>query len=59
MKNNQLNPAEKAESKELYEAPVIETIEVRVEQGFQLTGGGTGSGNESEDLSTPGGKGSW
>jgi hypothetical protein len=45
-----------AETKEVYEAPIIKTIEVRVEQGFQQTGS---SQDESETLNTPGGRGSW
>jgi len=28
------------ETKEVYEAPVIQTVEVRVEQGFQISGPG-------------------
>ena len=35
------------ESREAYEAPVIETVEVRIEQGFQETGG-------SRSLAEPG-----
>ena len=28
------------DTKEMYEAPVIQTVEVRVEQGFQISGPG-------------------
>ena len=33
---NRLNPANMSETKEAYESPVIETIEVKVEQGVQM-----------------------
>ena len=41
------------EAREVYKAPVIETIEIRVERGYQATG------DESDDLGTPIGGGSW
>jgi len=34
-------------SKEAYEAPVIEIIEVSVEQGFQASGDGIGDGKSN------------
>ena len=36
---NELCTASKPEAKEVYEAPVIEIVEVLVEQGFQASGG--------------------
>jgi hypothetical protein len=30
-----LNPASRLDTRELYEAPVLEAVEVKVEQGFQ------------------------
>jgi len=52
-KNNQLNPVSLLD-RELYEAPVVEIVEVRVERGFQSTG-------ESDELGggTPGGGKTW
>jgi len=36
-RENKIVPTNLSETRETYEAPVIETIEVRVEQGFQLS----------------------
>ena len=32
---NLINPASFPETKEVYEAPVIETVEIKVERGFE------------------------
>jgi len=37
------------EAREVYEAPVIETVEVRVERGFQATGDGSDELGERPD----------
>jgi hypothetical protein len=37
MKKNNEMPVFTQDSKEMYEAPVIEAVEVRVEQGFQAS----------------------
>ena len=44
-------PVNAPKTKEIYEAPVVESIEVRVEQGFQETLDGLGGGTD--------GPGSW
>ena len=36
-KENNINMDSLAEKREVYKAPVIEMVEVRVEQGFQIT----------------------
>ena len=55
---NELIPVNPPGVKETYEVPVIETVEVRVERGFQGTGGG--SGDLGGEGGNPGGTdGSW
>ena len=50
-RENNLNVAFLPEAREVYEAPVIETVEVRVEKGFQVSG--------SDGLDPPGDDESW
>ena len=35
---NRLNPANMSKTKEAYESPVIEIVEIKVEQGVQMSG---------------------
>ena len=54
-RDNQINQPSLLETRELYEAPAIEVVEVRVERGFQDS-----EETESEGLEgRPGGIGSW
>jgi hypothetical protein len=46
--NNIIVQISHTETREVYEAPVIERIDVRVEQGFQGTSPGLG-GNPNDD----------
>jgi len=56
-RDNNINKVFLPEAREVYKAPVIETVEVMVERGFQATG----NKDESDSLGggTPNGNGSW
>jgi len=49
---NELSTASKPETKEAYEAPVIEIVEVLVERGFQATSESLSGNPNGEDDGT-------
>lgn len=47
--NNLVNPANAPETKEVYEAPVVKTVAVKVEHGVQMYLSGPGGDPNSEN----------
>ena len=48
--NNKLTTASLSDTREVYEAPVIEAVEVSVEQGFQASTSNSNQNHLSEEI---------